>query len=325
MDKGPRILFMGTPEFAVASLGALLMNSYDVVGVVTAPDKPSGRGRKINRSAVAEYATDNYLNVIQPLNLKDPVFIRTLKDLKPDIAVVVAFRMLPEAVWSIPTIGTFNLHASLLPQYRGAAPINHAIINGETSTGITTFLIDKKIDTGNILYRRELKISHTENAGELHDRLMRSGAKLLVKTVKMLAAGKAKARSQDKYIGDNAVLNSAPKIFSADCFVDWSMKSESVHNFVRGLSPYPGARTFFRIGDKKLLVKILEGKPFKGVNIGKPGQLITEESDRIMISTSDGYFELLTIQAEGKKAMKVADFLRGTDPNSLKLFTDHPA
>ncbi len=322
MNKGPRIVFMGTPDFAVSSLGALLMNSYNVVGVVTAPDRPAGRGRKIKKSAVARYASENYLNLLQPENLKDDSFIRSLEDLNPDIAAVVAFRMLPESVWSIPKIGTFNLHASLLPQYRGAAPINHAIINGETSTGITTFLIDDKIDTGNIIYRRELKISHTENAGELHDRLMRSGAKLLVKTVKMLAAGKVKPINQNQLIGKDEVLKTAPKIFSQDCFINWCDEGEKIHNLVRGLSPYPGARTYFKVGNKKLLIKILEGK-HRIVNTPRePGLLTAEKTGKIFISTANGDFELLRIQPEGKNIMKVSDYLRGIDPISISISTD---
>ncbi len=324
MDKGPRILFMGTPDFAVSSLGALLMNNYNVVGVVTAPDRPAGRGRKVSQSAVARYANENLLNLLQPENLKDDSFIRNLEKLSPDIAVVVAFRMLPEAVWRIPKIGTFNLHASMLPQYRGAAPINHALINGETSTGITTFLIDDKIDTGNILYRRELKISHRENAGELHDRLMRSGAKLVIKTINMLVDGKAKPISQNQLIGKNEILKTAPKIFSKDCFINWSAKGEIIHNFVRGLSPYPGARTYFKVGDKNLLVKILEGKHHKLPAAKEPGILNTELAGKIFVSTHDGNFELIRIQPEGKKIMKISDYLRGTDPSLISISKDPP-
>jgi methionyl-tRNA formyltransferase len=322
MNNGPRIVFMGTPEFAVSSLGALLINNYNVVAVVTAPDKPAGRGRKVSQSAVARYAKENCLNLLQPENLKDKTFIRNMVNLAPDIAVVVAFRMLPEAVWKIPRIGTFNLHASLLPQYRGAAPINHVLINGETVTGITTFLIDEKIDTGNILYRKELKISHTENAGELHDRLMRSGAKLVVKTVKMLAEGKVKPVGQDKFTSSNEVLKTAPKIFPSDCFINWADKGENIHNLVRGLSPYPGARTYFNKGDKKILVKILEGQHHKIDNAVKPG-IISSEKNKLYISTRDGNFELLIIQPEGKKAMTVTEYLRGTDPCSLSISTSH--
>jgi methionyl-tRNA formyltransferase len=321
MDKGPRILFMGTPKFAVASLGALLMNGYNVVGVVTSPDKPAGRGRKISRSAVADYAISNYLNLLQPTNLKDESFIKGIEELKPDISVVVAFRMLPEEVWSIPVLGTFNLHASLLPQYRGAAPINHAIINGEKSTGITTFLIDKKIDTGSILFRRSLKISYSENAGELHDRLMRSGAKLVVKTVKALYSKKAKTINQNNLFENIIELKPAPKIFSKDCYISWDSSTEEIHNFVRGLSPYPGARTELLVGTRKLLVKILEGKPICGSAGIKAGNLITSTPHKISISTRDGQYELSTIQVEGKKAMKVEDYLRGVDPDSISIAT----
>lgn len=316
---------MGTPEFAVSSLGALLMNDFNVVAVVSAPDKPAGRGKKISQSAVARYAKENYLNLFQPENLKDDSFIKSIKELSPDIAVVVAFRMLPEVIWRIPRIGTFNLHASLLPQYRGAAPINHVLINGEKSTGITTFLIDDKIDTGNILFRKELRISITENAGDLHDRLMRSGAKLVVKTVKMLAQGKISALSQDKFISSNEVLRSAPKIYASDCFISWSDKGEKIHNFVRGLSPYPGARTYFKIGDKKILVKILEGQNHLLNNSDKPGIIKSDPKGKMYISTSDGDFELIKIQAEGKKIMTASEYLRGTDIHSLSVLKDPQA
>jgi len=261
MKKEARIVFMGTPEFAVASLGSLIMNGYNIVAVVSAPDKKAGRGRKVRKSAVAQYASENYLKLLQPSNLKDSEFLKEIELLKPDIAIVVAFRMLPAELWKIPLLGTFNLHASLLPQYRGAAPINHAIIDGESSSGITTFLIDEKIDTGNILLQKELKISKNESAGELHDRLMRSGAKLLVRTVKLLYSGKAKAMNQSKFIKKNQILNPAPKIFPENCFVDWTRDSVSIHNLIRGLSPYPGARNTMNNGKRDILVKFLESKP----------------------------------------------------------------
>ena len=211
--KNLRIVFMGTPDFAVATLGALLMNGYNVVGVVTAPDKPAGRGRKINKSPVREFAEFSQLPIMQPENLKDPDFIENLKRLKADVFIVVAFRMLPEAVWKIPSTGTFNLHASLLPQYRGAAPINHAVINGETVTGVTTFLIDDKIDTGNILLREEVHIFPFENAGDMHDRLMKQGARLVIRTVEGLADNTIKPQPQSMFIGPDEVLKPAPKIF----------------------------------------------------------------------------------------------------------------
>ncbi len=324
MIKEARILFMGTPEFAVASLGALIMNGFNIVAVVSSPDKGAGRGRKVKQSAVAQYASDNYLKLLQPNNLKDPGFLKEIEELKPDIAVVVAFRMLPNELWLIPRMGTFNLHASLLPQYRGAAPINHAIINGEISSGITTFLIDHKIDTGNILLQKELKISYTENAGELHDRLMRSGAKLVVRTVKLIYSGKAKALMQDKLITKNLTLHPAPKIFPKDCFIDWSLDTISIYNFIRGLSPYPGARIVLNNGKRNILVKFLESKPVFIKQLSKSGLIITDSPGKLIISTFDGYIEIRKLQPEGKRVMKADEFLRGIDIHSLLLVTNPP-
>lgn len=325
MKKDIRIVFMGTPDFAVASLGALIMNGYNIAAVVTAPEKKAGRGRKIQRSAVAQYAIDNYIDLLQPTNLKDPAFLKEFKLLKPDIAVVVAFRMLPVELWSIPSMGTFNLHASLLPQYRGAAPINHAIINGESITGITTFLIDDKIDTGEILLQRELKISHCESAGELHDRLMRSGAKLVIRTVKLLLSGKAQSQVQHSLIKRSTTLKPAPKIFPADCFVNWNKETYTIYNFIRGLSPYPGARSYFFNGKRNILIKFLESRPIIINKLTEPGTVIKDSTGKLIISTSDGYIEIKKLQAEGKKAMKVEEFLRGTDLNNLSLVTSPQA
>jgi len=322
MLKDARIVFMGTPEFAVASLGALLMNGFNVVAVVTAPDRQAGRGRKIQRSAVASYAIENYLNLLQPDNLKDPSFIRELELLEPDIAVVVAFRMLPKEVWGIPAIATFNLHASLLPQYRGAAPINHVIINGENCTGLTTFLIDEKIDTGEILLQRELKISHEENAGELHDRLMRSGAKLVVRTVKLLLSGKAQALNQRTLLSKNTKLKPAPKIFPADCFVDWNNKTLEIYNFIRGLSPYPGARILVNNGKRDILLKLLESRMIFIKTLEEAGNIIIDSPGKLIISTSDGYLEIRRLQPEGKKVMKAEEFLRGVDIKSFTILTN---
>lgn len=325
MTKNPKIVYMGTPDFAVHGLGSLIKNGFNVVAVVTAPDRPAGRGQKTSQSAVAKYASEKQLKLLQPENLKDEAFINSLWKLSPDIAIVVAFRMLPESVWRIPKIGTFNLHASLLPQYRGAAPINHVLINGETETGITTFLIDDKIDTGNILYRKKLNISHSENAGELHNRLMIAGSELLIKTVNMLSEGSVKPLSQDNFISENEVLRSAPKIFPYDCFINWTDKGNTIYNFVRGLSPYPGARTYFKKGDKKILVKILEGQHRELSNAGKPGILKSDHKGKMYVSTGDGDFELIIIQPEGKKVMRVSEYLRGTDPHSISIFTDPQA
>jgi methionyl-tRNA formyltransferase len=243
--KNLRVVFMGTPEFAVASLGALLMNGYDIVAVVTSPDKPAGRGLKVAESAVKIFASSSCLPVFQPENLKDQSFISRLKELKADIFVVVAFRMLPREIWEIPPLGTINLHASLLPQYRGAAPINHAIINGESSTGVTTFLIDDKIDTGNILLREEVSISPSENAGDLHNRLMKHGARLIVRTLREISEHRLEPQPQTNFMVPGELLNKAPRIFPEQCNINWRDRPQIIHNFIRGLSPAPCARSTF--------------------------------------------------------------------------------
>jgi methionyl-tRNA formyltransferase len=309
--KTLRIVFMGTPEFAVSTLGTLLMNGFNVVGVVTAPDKPAGRGRKIAKSAVKEFAEFSYLPIIQPDNLKDPAFINTLKKLKADVFIVVAFRMLPEVVWKIPSIGTINLHASLLPQYRGAAPINHAIINGETETGITTFFIDEKIDTGNILLREKVQICPFENAGDLHDRLMRQGAKLVIKTIEGLVKNNIKPQSQLKFIKPGEVLNTAPKILPEHCIIDWNKDPGKIHNLIRGLSPYPGARTFLRKGSEIISLKIYESEPENEGHRFKPGHIISDGKHYLKIACKNGFVNILTLQLEGKKKMNTVEFLRG--------------
>jgi methionyl-tRNA formyltransferase len=235
--KNLRIVFMGTPEFAVTTLGSLLMNGFNVVAVVTAPDKPAGRGRKISKSAVKEFAELSKLPVMQPINLKDQGFTEELKSLRADLFIVVAFRMLPESIWKMPAIGTINLHASLLPDYRGAAPINHVIINGETKTGITTFFIDDKIDTGNILLREEIQIFPFENAGDLHNRLMKYGARLVIRTIKSLNKGELKPLSQADFISPGTIPKKAPKIFPEDFLINWEKNQTEIHNLVRGLAP----------------------------------------------------------------------------------------
>jgi len=311
MDNRPRIVFMGTPDFAVASLGALLMNCLNVVAIVTAPDKPSGRGMKMKCSAVAKYGTDNCLTVLKPQNLKDPEFIKTLRQLEPDIIIVVAFRMLPREVWEIPPMGTFNLHASLLPQYRGAAPINHAIINGESRTGVTTFLIDDKIDTGNILLRKEVTIGSEESAGDLHDRLMREGAKLVVRTTELIFLGAIKPVKQQEFIKPGELLRTAPKIFSSDCYVDWNRPTKEIFNMIRGLAPYPGAKTFLESSGRKISLKLLKSQPFVAQGMNPPGTLSKNEGGSLCITTSDGYLEILKLQPEGRVKMSGSEFLRG--------------
>ena len=314
--KGPRIIFMGTPEFAVPSLGSLLINNFNIVAVVSSPDKPAGRGLKERKSEVAQYALENLLLLLQPDDLVDPSFIKQVADLKPDIIVVVAFRKLPEEIWSIPTIATFNLHASLLPQYRGAAPINHAIINGEKTTGLTTFIIDDKIDTGKIIFRKKIGIAHDDSAGNLHDKLMREGAKLVIRTVKALARGKVKTTDQSSLIRRNEVLKKAPKIHSKDCYIDWEMRSDDVYNFIRGLYPQPGARTVFRKDDDEYTVKIGKCKCIATQKKLDPGEIESNGRNYLRIGTGGQAIDIEMIQLEGRKFMSVAEFLRGFEINN---------
>jgi len=312
----PRIVFMGTPEFAVASLRALHKAGCDIAAVVTVPDRPAGRGRKITFSPVKEYALEHDLRLLQPEKLRDPGFIAVMQNLKADMFVVVAFRMLPETVWKIPPHGTFNLHASLLPQYRGAAPINHAIINGETRTGVTTFLIDSKIDTGMILLSRETEIYPDENAGSLHDRLMEIGAGLTVETAEGLFAGKLKPVPQKKIAVTR--LKPAPRIFPADTVINWREPAAKVHNLVRGLSPYPGAMTLLHRGDSNLRLKILESSLIEDIR-EIPGFIIKTDGSRLIVSCVSGGIEILSLVPEGRKRMSGAEFLRGFDPSGWEL------
>jgi methionyl-tRNA formyltransferase len=309
--KDLRIVFMGSPEFAVATLGSLLMNGCNVVTVVTTPDKPSGRGRITTKSAVKKFAESSSLPVLQPVNLKDPEFINRLKDLKADLFIVVAFRMLPEAVWKLPAKGTINLHASLLPDYRGAAPINHAIINGESLTGVTTFFIDEKIDTGRILLREEIPIFPFENAGDLHDRLMIHGAKLVIKTIADIAENKLTPLPQIRYINEDKALKTAPKIYPDFCIVDWKKDAVAIHNFIRGLAPYPCAKSFFRNESSLLSFKIYESQPESTIHIYKPGQIISDGKQFIRIACKDGFANITSLQLEGKTRVNTAEFLRG--------------
>jgi methionyl-tRNA formyltransferase len=309
--KSLRVIFMGTPEFAVASLGSLLMNGYNVVTVVTAPDKPAGRGRTVTKSAVKIFSESNYLPLLQPDNLKNPVFIERLRRLKADIFVVVAFRMLPEEVWRLPSKGTINLHASLLPQYRGSAPINHVIINGETMTGVTTFLIDDKIDTGNILLREEVPVFQFENAGDLHDKLMKHGARLIIKTLEAVAEDSIRPKPQSDFMIPGENLRNAPKIFPDFCIVDWNKEPQKIHNFIRGLSPYPCARSVFKNEKRSMAFKIYESEPEAGKHILLPGQVVSDTNTFIKIATAGGFVRILSLQLEGKKRLGTEEFLRG--------------
>lgn len=309
--KNLRIVFMGTPEFAVATLGALLMNGYDVACVVTAPDKPAGRGRKIIKSAVKEFAELSSLPVLQPVNLKDPGFIAALEEIKADIFIVVAFRMLPQVVWKIPSIGTINLHASLLPHYRGAAPINHAIMNGETVTGVTTFFIDENIDTGKILLSEEAPIFPFENAGDLHSRLMKLGARLMIRTLEGISDKTLKPTSQSDYIKQDVPPRPAPKIHPEDCIINWDNDTVKIHNFIRGLSPYPCAKSFFRKDTITISFKIYESQPLIESHDLKPGTIVSDGEHFIRIACSDGFINVISLQLEGRKRMNTSEFLRG--------------
>lgn len=301
-----RIIFMGTPEFAVASLDALVKNGYNIVGVITAPDKPAGRGMKMNESAVKKYAVENKLHILQPPKLKDPLFIEELRALKADLQIVVAFRMLPEVVWNMPRLGTVNVHASLLPKYRGAAPINWAIINGEKISGVTTFKLTHEIDTGNILLQKKISIDPKETAGDLHDKLKDAGAELLIETVDRLIAGKIQEQPQDV---SKEVLQAthAPKLFTETCRIDWSKSVEEIYNLIRGLSPFPGA--FTELTGR--IFKIYRAEKYGTLNSALPGELETDNKTYLRFACADGYIYAKEIQAEGKRKMLIEEFLRG--------------
>jgi methionyl-tRNA formyltransferase len=298
-----RIVFMGTPEFAVASLDALVKAGYNIVGVITAPDKPAGRGMKLTQSAVKQYAVTNGLHVLQPEKLKDVGFIEELKQLKADLQIVVAFRMLPEVVWNMPRMGSVNLHGSLLPQYRGAAPINWAVINGEKETGVTTFKLKHEIDTGNILLQESFPIGENETAGEVHDKMKEIGAAVLTRTVKGLADGSLKETPQS-----TQGIKHAPKIFTQTCRIDFSKTTEEVHNLIRGLSPFPGAFTEL---DGKIFKIFRSQKEQNSQTSGEPGSYQTDGKTFLKFRCSDGYILATEIQAEGKKRLPIGDFLRG--------------
>jgi methionyl-tRNA formyltransferase len=305
MNANPTIVFLGTPDFAVATLHALVENGFHVAGVVTAPDKPAGRGLKLTASAVKQYAIQQHIPVLQPLKLKEPEFLEQLKSFHADIQIVVAFRMLPEIIWSMPALGTINLHGSLLPQYRGAAPINRAIMNGETKTGVTTFKLQQEIDTGNILLSEEIPITPEETAGELHDIMKETGARLVVQTLRGLMNGSLIEMPQ--HIADPANLKTAPKIFPADCEINWSNPVSLIHNHVRGLSPFPGAFTSFK--EKNL--KIFRARAEKTIHHKMAGEPETDGKNWLRYPAADGYIYVEELQLEGKKRMAIAHFLRG--------------
>ena len=306
MDKKPRIVFMGTPAFAVASLSALLEAKMNVVGVVTAPDKPGGRGMQLQQSAVKQFALAHDLPLLQPEKLKSPDFFESLSAWKPDLQVVVAFRMLPEKIWSYPPMGTLNVHGSLLPQYRGAAPINWAIMNGEKETGVTTFQLQHTIDTGDILLQDKIAITENMTAGELHDTMMEVGAQVLVKTLEGLIEGKIKSVPQSE-VTDESQIKHAPKIFTKDCEINWEAPLQKIHNHVRGLAPFPGAITKVDGKIVKLYSTLTEHEHANEA----PGTFITDGKSFAKFACKDGYLVLKDIQWEGKKRMPIADFLRG--------------
>ncbi|WP_068242437.1 methionyl-tRNA formyltransferase [Hydrotalea flava] len=302
------IIFMGTPDFAVASLDALLQAGCNIVAVVTAPDKPAGRGMQLQQSAVKQYAVTHGLSVLQPEKLKHPDFIATLQSLQPQLQVVVAFRMLPKVVWSLPAMGTINLHGSLLPQYRGAAPINWAIINGEKETGVTTFKLQHAIDTGNILLQQSMPIFPEETAGELHDRMKIIGAQLLVKTIQQLAEGTLKEQPQALLSNNEThTIKHAPKIFTETCQINWNHSAAAIQHLIHGLSPYPGAFTFLK--EKKLKIYRCKVEPNASNTI--PGSIDTDGKTCLKIAAQDGWVVLTDLQLEGKKRMDAATFLRG--------------
>jgi len=297
---------MGTPQFAVISLDALITAGCDIVAVVTAPDKPAGRGQKINESAVKQYAVENGIPVLQPDKLKDPAFLEELAAFKADLQVVVAFRMLPEVVWNMPTRGTINLHASLLPQYRGAAPINWVLINGEQESGVTTFFLKHEIDTGDILFTEKVTLTGHETAGELHDRLMYKGAGLLVKTVKGVESGRYNEHPQSQ-LTEGVELKHAPKIFKEDCLIDWTQPAKNIYNKIRGLSPIP---TAYALLNGKILKIYRANYEIEACDV-QPGHFITDRKTYLKFAASDGFVSLNEVQLEGKKQMGIEEFLRG--------------
>ncbi len=316
-----KIVFMGTPEFAVPSLRSLLDNGYQIVGVVTAPDKPAGRGKKMQESAVKKFARERSLNVLQPNNLKDPSFLEALKTLNPDLQIVVAFRMLPESVWNLPPLGTYNLHASLLPRYRGAAPINRAIMNGDTKTGLTTFKLQHAIDSGNILLQEEETISENTNAGDLHDCLMEKGATLLLKTVQLIETSQRSGEALPFKMQKEEDVSHAPKINKETCRINWHEPAQTIHNQIRGLSPYPAAFTIYDNGEGTTsLIKIYKAIPKEGPYNKPNGTLIDVNDSTLQVVCDGGAIEILELQQEGKKRLATDVFLKGFKRSSTGKF-----
>lgn len=303
-----KIIYSGTPEFAVEPLKKLVDNGYDIVAVITAPDKPAGRGMHLRHSAVKEFALKHGLNILQPAKLKDTGFLESVRKLHADLHIVVAFRMMPEELWSMTPMGTFNLHASLLPQYRGAAPINRAIMNGEKETGVTTFFLRHEIDTGDIILSEKVDISENENAGELHDKLMHIGANLVLKTVELIESGKASTHPQQP----DTPLKTAPKIFKDDCRIDWNKSAHEIFNQIRGLSPYPGAHTTLISKEgKETGLKIFKSVKTESDIKTTPGEITSDQKNYVRIGCANGNIEITEVQLEGKRKMNIQEFLRG--------------
>ena len=310
-----RIVFMGTPDFAVTILKALVNEKYNIVGVITAPDKPAGRGRKLNQSAVKRYASSQDLNIMQPKNLKEDAFIKQLKLLRANLQIVVAFRMLPKIVWQMPKYGTFNLHASLLPDYRGAAPINWTIINGETKTGVSTFFIDEKIDTGDMILQEEIKIEKDENAGSLHDKLMHIGSQIVIETVKQIKKGTVKTTPQP----DHLKINTAYKLNRDNCKINWSQPIDSIYNLIRGLSPYPAAWSVLYNNDEKLDIKIYSSEKIIEAHSHSLGEVILSKKE-MKVAVKGGFIKILEIKLPGKRTMAVKSLLNGYNfENEVKM------
>ncbi len=305
-----RVIFMGTPPFAVAMLDGIHQSDHELVAVVSSPDRPAGRGRKLKASAVKERALELEIPVLQPEKLRDEGFLKELESYKADVFVVVAFRMLPKLVWQMPKQGTFNLHASLLPQYRGAAPINWAIVNGESETGLSTFFIDEKIDTGALIKQVKMPIGENENAGSLHDRMMPIGAKLVCETLDAIAEGTAKPIKQES----SEVIKEAPKIFKEDLKINFQQKAQTIHNLVRAMSPFPATWANMSVPGFDGTVKILETALTNTASTGEPGSLI-KDGKQLYIATADRNLELLSLQPQGKKRLKALDFLNGQEIN----------
>lgn len=312
--KEVSIVFMGTPEFAVESLNQILLHGFNVKAVVTVADKAAGRGLKVKFSPIKTFALSHGLPVLQPESLKDPDFIKALQATDANMFVIVAFRKLPEEVWRIPALGSFNLHASLLPQYRGAAPINHAILNGESRTGVTTFFLNQGIDTGALIMSETIEIGENETAGELHDRLMVAGANLVIKTIDSIRDGSVDPKLQSMPIGD---LRTAPRLFREHCFVSWDREMTAVHNHIRGLSPYPGAYSFLRLDNSGKEMKLLRSKPSRIKVDRMPGSVVISENGNMLVACNDYFIEILQLQPAGKKVMTGVEFLRGSRADRL--------